>query len=200
MSTEFPQPIIKLIDQFSRLPGIGRKTATRLALFLIKQDKEVVHQFANAVYEAKENIRFCKICHHISENDICDICSNPRRNRHFICVVQDFTDIYSIEKSGEYNGLYHVLGGLISPLDGIGPTDLHIPSLLKRLNEDVEEVILALDPSNEGEVTMLYLAKLIKEKGIKVTYLARGLPVGTHLQFLDDATIGQAFQGRRELK
>jgi recombination protein RecR len=200
MSTEFPKTIQHIIEQFSRLPGIGRKTATRLAMFMIKQDEAFVHEFADALLRARQTVQFCKICHHIAEEEICDICGNPKRNHHIICVVQDFTDVFSIEKTGEYNGLYHVLGGLISPLEGIGPSDLHVNSLLQRIKDDTEEVILALEPSNEGEVTMLYLAKLLKEKGVKTTYLARGIPVGTTLQFIDDATLGQAFQGRREIQ
>ncbi|GAB4169432.1 MAG: recombination mediator RecR [Calditrichia bacterium] len=196
---EFPKSIQRLIDHFSRLPGIGRKTATRLVLFLLKQDEEHIAEFADALLAVKREIYFCKFCHHVTEKEICEICSNPKRDRHIICVVQDFTDIFSIENSGEFNGLYHVLGGLISPLEGVGPSDLHIQSLLERIDEDVQEVVLALDPSNEGEVTMVYLAKLLKEKQIKVTYLARGIPMGTNLQFIDNATLGQAFQGRREI-
>lgn len=197
---EFPEQISRLIDFFSTLPGIGKKSAARIALFLIRQDQHFIESFANALIQSRQQIRFCAICHHISESDVCDICTNPRRNKKLICVVKDFTDVFSVEKSGEYNGLYHVLGGLISPLEGIGPSDIHIQSLLQRITPEVEEVILALEPSNEGEVTMLYIARLLREKGVKVTHLARGIPVGSNLQYIDDATIGMAFQGRREIK
>ena len=199
MNEKFPRPLEELIYQFSRLPGIGRKTAARLAIHLTKISTDEAQDFSIAIENAKNKIVFCKKCFNIAENEICNICDNAKRDKSTICVVEDFTDIFSIEKTGEYHGLYHVLGGLISPLEGKNPEALKISPLIDRLSPDVKEIIMAITPTSEGEVTMLYISKLVKNKNIKITYLARGIPMGTSLEYLDDATLGKALEGRREI-
>jgi len=187
-----------LISALSKLPGIGPKTATRLALHIIKMPPEEVKELARAISSAKENIKTCKICGNYSDGEICDICSNPQRDRETICVVADSRDIMAIESTREYKGLYHVLGGVLSPIDGIGPEQLRIKELLNRL-EGVKEVIIALSPTVEGEATTLYLANLIKPFGVKVTRIAPGIPVGGELDYADPATLIKSLEGRREL-
>jgi len=189
-----------LTDRLHRLPGIGRKTAQRLALFVLRQDEEHVNALADALLRVKRDIHFCRQCFNITEQDICRICRDTRRDQKTICVVEDIVDIFAIEKSNEYRGLYHVLGGVISPLSGVSPADLKISELINRIgNSDVEEILLAINPSTEGEATMIYLSKLIKSPGIRVTRIASGIPIGSHLEYIDDATIGRAIQSRREL-
>ncbi|NOX37666.1 MAG: recombination protein RecR [Calditrichaeota bacterium] len=193
-----PQALQQLIGAFSRLPGIGRKTATRLAFHILKADRTEAEQLARALMRVKTEIRQCSICFNITESDPCAICRDPNRDRSMICVVEDAQNILLIERTNEYRGLYHVLGGVISPLDGVGPEDLHIKELLERL-QGVKEVILALNPSTEGEATAIYLARLIKPMGIKITRLARGVPLGSSLEFVDELTLGKALQSRSEL-
>jgi len=193
-----PQALNDLIASLARLPGIGRKTATRLAFHILKTNKEEAEQLARAIIKVKREIHFCSQCFNITQQDPCPICRDTQRNRRLICVVEDAESILQIEKTNEYKGLYHVLGGVISPLDGIGPEDLHIKELMQRL-EGVEEVILALNPSTEGEATSIYLAKLIKPLGIKITRLARGIPLGSSLEFVDELTLSKALQSRSEL-
>ena len=199
MNENYPKPLEELIRQFSQLPGIGRKTAARLAIYITKMNRNNALDFSMAIENAKNEIQFCKNCFNISENDTCNICADLKRDNSTICVVEDFTDIFSIEKTGEYHGMYHVLGGLISPLEGKNPGDLTISVLLKRLTTRIKELIMAINPNSEGEVTMLYISKMLKDRDIKVTYLARGIPMGTNLEYLDEATLGKALEGRREI-
>jgi recombination protein RecR len=188
-----------LTEQLHQLPGIGRKTAQRLALFLLRQPEDLAYQLADAIIRIKKEIKFCSYCFNISETSTCTICSDPRRDASIICVVEDIVDILAIEKSNEYHGLYHVLGGVISPLAGISPEDLKIKELLNRSAKDsVKEIVLAINPSTEGEATMIYLAKMLKTIGKTVTRMASGIPLGAHLEFIDDATIGRALLSRRE--
>jgi recombination protein RecR len=194
------QPLQIAIEELSKLPGIGAKSAQRLALFLLKCDTDKVNSLAASLTNLKEKLRFCKICYNISEEEVCEICSSRKRNRSIICVVEEASDVFAVEKTNEFNGLYHVLGGVLSPLSGIDPNLLKVKELLKRLeSDDIKEVILALNPDTEGEATSLYLAKLIKPVGIKVTRLARGLPIGGNLEFADEATIGRAVINRIDL-
>lgn len=189
-----------LTEQLHCLPGIGRKTAQRLALFILRQDEDQVHALADAVFRVKKDVHFCRRCFNITEQELCRICLDTRRDQKTICVVEDIVDIFAIEKTNEYRGLYHVLGGVISPLSGVSPNDLKIAELVHRLEEDgVEEILLAINPSTEGEATMIYLSKLIKPSGIKVTRIASGIPIGSHLEYIDDATIGRAILSRREI-
>ncbi|RMI08871.1 MAG: recombination protein RecR [Calditrichaeota bacterium] len=193
-----PQALQDLIAAFSRLPGIGRKTATRLAFYLLNQNREEAEQLAKAIRRLKQEIKLCSRCFNLSEEELCAICRDPRRNQKVICVVEDPQNIMMIERTNEYRGLYHVLGGVISPLDGIGPEQLRIKPLLQRL-EGVEEIILALNPSTEGEATSIYLARLLKPHGIKITRLARGIPLGSSLEFVDELTLSKALQARSEM-
>jgi recombination protein RecR len=191
------ESVEQLAEQFAQLPGIGRKTAHRLALYVVKMEREEVVTLAKALVNVKDKVRYCSICSNITENDPCLICSDSRRDRHSICVVEEPTDVLALEKTNEFKGLYHVLGGALSPLDGIGPDDLRVSELLRRLEgAQIEEVILALNPNVEGEATTLYLSKLLKPLGVKVTRIARGLPVGTSLEFADEATLSRALEGR----
>jgi recombination protein RecR len=186
----------KLISQLSRLPGIGRKTAQRLALFILSLPREEVQQMTDAMIEVKENVRACSICCNITEDDPCVICRSPKRNHGMICVVEESNDVFAIEKTNEFKGLYHVLGGRLSPLDGIGPDDLHIRELLERSRDGIDEIILAMNPNVEGEATTMYLARLLKPLGVSVSRIARGIPIGSDLEFADNATISRAIEGR----
>jgi recombination protein RecR len=188
-----------LISEFSRLPGIGRKTAQRLALHVLKLTRDEVERMAQSLIEVKERIRTCSICCNITEDDPCSICSSTRRDRTCICVVEESNDVFAIERSNEFRGLYHVLGGSLSPLEGIGPEDLRIRELLDRARQDVTEIILAMNPNVEGEATTLYLSRLLKPLGVNVTRIARGIPMGSDLEFTDAATISRAFEGRISL-
>jgi recombination protein RecR len=192
------QAMEKLIREFSRLPGIGRKTAQRLAFWVLKQKKDDVLILSDAIREAKEKVKSCSICFNITESDPCYICTSANRDKHIICVVEEANDLMALEKTGEFNGLYHVLGGALSPLDGIGPEQLHVKELIERLKDDVTEVIIATNPNVEGEATAAFLSKLIKPIGIKVTRIARGLPVGSDLEYADNTTLSQAISNRRE--
>lgn len=188
-----------LIQEFSKLPSIGRKTALRISMYLLKQPREEVEKFSTALIEAKNRIKFCTVCCNITEDEICRICSSSKRSRNMICVVEEPQDVIAIEKTNEYRGLYHVLHGRISPLDGIGPNDIKIKELLARLSEieiPVEEIILALNPDVEGETTILYLNKIIRPLDIKTTRIARGIPIGSELEFADEVTLARALEGR----
>ena len=190
-----------LIDQLHRLPGIGRKTAQRLAFHIIKDNIEDASELAHAILEVKSKIRYCNQCFNITESDKCNICNNHARDASTICVVEDIVDIIAIEKSNEYQGIYHVLGGVISPLAGISPDDLHIKELLNRSQDaDVKEILLAINPSTEGEATMIYLSKLLKPYNKRITRIASGVPFGAHLEFIDNATIGRAILSRRDVE
>jgi recombination protein RecR len=190
------ESIEHLAEQFAQLPGIGRKTAHRLALYVLKLSRDEVVTLARALVDVKDKVRYCSICSNITETDPCGICSNPKRQQTSICVVEEPNDVMAIEKTHEFKGLYHVLGGALSPLDGIGPEDLRVKELLQRMGNTVEEVILAMNPNVEGEATTLYLSKLLKPVGVKVTRIARGLPVGSDLEFADEATLTRALEGR----
>jgi recombination protein RecR len=193
-------PLLAAIEELSKLPGIGRKTAQRLALHILKSSNDSVSNLVKAIGELKTRLRFCSRCFNLSEEELCEICKSEKRDKNLICIVEEASDVIAIERTHEYNGLYHVLGGVLSPLSGIGPDSLKVKELLKRFeNEDIKEVILALNPDTEGETTALYLARLIKPLGIKVSRIARGLPIGGDLEFADEATIGRAVLGRIEL-
>ncbi|MCB0751940.1 MAG: recombination protein RecR, partial [Ignavibacteriae bacterium] len=189
-----------LIEELNKLPSIGRKSAQRLALHLVKKEKKELEDLIQALTDLKDNIKFCSICFNISSEDICMVCKNPKRDKGLICIVEEASDVIAIENTNEFNGQYHVLGGVLSPLSGIGVEELKIKELIVRLKtEDIREIILALNPDTEGETTSLYLAKLLKPLGIKVTRLARGLPIGGDLEFTDEATIGRAVLNRIDI-
>ncbi|MBM6616653.1 recombination mediator RecR [Bacillus suaedaesalsae] len=196
----YPEPISKLIESFMKLPGIGPKTAVRLAFFVLNMREEDVLEFGKSLVNAKRNLTHCSICGHITDKDPCQICEDQSRNQSIICVVQDPKDVIAMEKMRDYNGNYHVLHGAISPMDGIGPEDINISTLLKRLQDDtVQEVILATNPNIEGEATAMYISRLLKPTGIKITRIAHGLPVGGDLEYADEVTLSKALEGRREL-
>ena len=190
----------ELINQFSRLPGIGRKTAQRLAFSILEQPPERAKAFADALVNAREKIHFCKVCQSLTDLEVCPICSNEHRDRSVICVVEDPKDVMAFEKTREFSGVYHVLHGVISPLDNVSPDDLKIKELMARLaNGEVKEIIMATNPTVEGEATASYLSRLIKPMGIKVTRLAYGVPVGADLQYADEYTLARALEGRNEI-
>lgn len=195
--TSTPESVEQLVEQFAQLPGIGRKTAHRLALYILKMEREEIVTLAKALVNVKDKVRYCSVCSNITEADPCRICSNPKRDHHVICVVEEPNDVLALEKTNEFRGLYHVLGGALSPLDGVGPDDLRVKELLGRLSgSGVDEIILAMNPNVEGEATTLYLSKLLKPLGVKVTRIARGLPVGSDLEYADEATLSRALEGR----
>ena len=196
----FVPPLEILVEQFAKLPGIGKKTATRLAFHVLNSSNEEAQAFAKAIINAKEQVKLCKICQNITETETCALCESPKRDNSVICVTESPKDVISIEKTNEYHGLYHVLHGAISPMDNIGPNDIKIPELLERLKDDtVKEVIMATNPTIEGEATAMYIAKLIKPFGIKVTRIAHGIPVGGDLEYADEITLTRAMEGRREM-
>ncbi|MBE5756451.1 MAG: recombination protein RecR [Clostridiales bacterium] len=191
------EPIGKLINEFSKLPGVGKKTAQRFAYKIINMSKEEAEEFAEAILLAKKNVHYCKVCGNFSEDDVCDICKS--RSNSTICVVKEPKDVIAIEKLNEYQGVYHVLHGTISPMDGIGPNDIRIKELLSRIGEGVNEIILATNPDVEGEATAMYITSLIKPLGVKVTRLAHGIPIGTDLEYADEVTLARAFVDRKTL-
>ncbi len=196
----YPKSIAALIEHFQKFPSVGPKSAQRMAFYLLRMPLTEVEKFAKSMIDAKQNTKTCEICFNMSSTSPCEICSSPQRDKSTICVVAETKDLIAIEKTNEYKGLYHVLQGLISPMDGIGADDIRIKELLSRLtDEKVKEVILALSPSVEGEATSLYLNKLIKPFGIKISRIAFGLPVGADLEYADEITIAKAIEGRREL-
>ena len=193
-------PIANLIDQFSKLPGIGRKSAQRLAFYVLEMDSEEAQKLSSAILEAKERIGFCQVCGNLTDKPVCSICSNTGRDKALICVVEGPRDIIAMEKSREFKGLYHVLHGTISPMENIGPQDIKIKELLNRLGDDtVKEVVIATNPTVEGEATALYISRLIKPLGVKVTRIAHGIPVGGDLEYFDEITLARAMEGRREM-
>ncbi len=191
-----PAPLQSVVEEFSKFPGVGAKSARRLALYLLRQDPDQIDKLVSSLTGLKTRIKFCNICFNIGEDEVCEICSSERRDKSIICVVEDINDVIAIERSHEFNGTYHVLGGVLSPLNGIGPENLKVRELLSRLKGEVKEVILALNPDTEGEATSLYLNRLILPTGIPVSRIARGLPIGGNIEFADDATIGRAVSGR----
>ncbi len=196
----FPAPLEKLVEQFARLPGIGGKSAQRLAFHVLDLPMEEAQEFADAILAAKKSVTLCPVCQNLTEGGLCPICASPRRDGSVICVVADSRDVIALERAREFNGHYHVLHGVLSPMNHVGPDDLHIKSLLDRVAAGgVEEVIMATNPDTEGEATALYIARLLKPFGVKVTRLAYGIPVGGHLEYADDATLMRALAGRQEL-
>ena len=199
MDQQYPSRLLEnAVSQFSRLPGIGRKTALRLVLHLLRQDTEDVEKLAAALTTMKHEVKRCKVCHNISDQDICPICSDPRRDRSVVCVVENIQDVMAIENTQQYHGLYHVLGGIISPMDGIGPNDLEINSLVERVGEgEVKEVILALSPTMEGDTTNFYIfRKLAAADDLRITVIARGISVGDELEYTDEVTLGRSILNR----
>lgn len=193
-------PVAKLVEEFERLPGIGHKTAQRLAFHVLNMPMDRVETFSRTILEAKQKTKYCSVCSNLTDVDPCPLCSGTARDRSAICVVQDPRDVVAMERMREFKGLYHVLHGAISPMEGIGPEDIRIKELLLRLNSDeVKEVILATNPNIEGEATAMYISKLIKPLGIKVTRIAHGIPVGGDLEYADEVTLAKALEGRREL-
>ncbi len=193
-------PLNELVKQFSRLPGIGRKTAARLAFSILEQPPERAQEFAKALLEAREKIHFCKYCQALTDRELCSICDDPKRDRTTICVVAEPRDVLAFERAREYRGLYHVLHGVISPLDGVGPDNLKLRELMARLsNGEVSELIMATNPTVEGEATASYISRLIKPMGIKITRLAYGIPVGGDLEYADEYTLMRALEGRNEI-
>ncbi len=196
----FPASLEALIDKFASLPGIGRKSAQRLAFHVLSLPLEETRAFADAIMEARTSVHCCKICQNLTEGEICSICASDRRDKSTICVVSEPRDVLSIERGREYNGTYHVLHGVLSPMSHVGPDDIRIKELLQRVaDNDVEEVIMATNPDTEGEATAMYISRLLKPFQIKVTRLAYGIPVGSNLEFADDATLNRAIEGRTEM-
>jgi recombination protein RecR len=197
---DFSPSVTRLIDELKRLPGIGQKSAQRLAFYLLRVDRDQAMALAEAIREAKEKVRQCSICNNITDTDPCQFCSNATRNRTEICVVEEATNIQAVEKTRGFSGMYHVLGGALSPLQGVGPDQLKIKSLIERLKGGtVHEIIVATNPTAEGEATAVYLSKLIKPLGVRVTRIAMGIPVGSDLEYADEVTMSKAMEGRRDL-
>lgn len=195
---QYPSLLLQnAVDEFSKLPGIGRKTALRLVLNMLRRDEEDVNRFANAVIKLRSEVRYCSVCHNISDTETCQICANPSRDKTTICVVETVKDVMSVENTQQYRGLYHVLGGVISPMDGIGPNDLEIESLVKRVADGgIKEVILALSPTMEGDTTNFFLFKKLSGFDVKITTIARGVAVGDELQYADEVTLGRSIMNR----
>ncbi len=197
---EFSSKLIEsAVNNFSKLPGIGKKTALRLVLHLLKQEKDLTQELAKAIVDMRLNIKYCKVCHNISDEDICNICKNPVRDQSIICLIEDTRDVLAIENTSQYNGLYHVLGGIISPIEGIGPDDLTIQDLLHRISNpesEVKEIILGLSPTMEGDTTAFYITKKVKPLGIKTSTIARGIPIGGELEYADEITLGRSIISR----
>ena len=194
----YPSALLeRAVDEFSKLPGIGAKTAMRLVLHLLRQDTKAVEAFGNSIIRLRQEVKFCKVCHNISDNDTCEICANPRRDHSTVCVVENIQDVMAIENTQQYRGVYHVLGGVISPMDGIGPSDLQIVSLVERVQGgEVEEVILALNPTMEGDTTNFYLYRKLADTGVKISVIARGVAQNDELQYTDEVTLGRSIVNR----
>ena len=195
---QYPSQLLeRAVEAFSQLPGVGRKTALRLVLHLLHQSTEDVDSFANAVIRVKHDVKYCKVCHNISDNEMCSICSDPRRDGSVVCVVENIQDVMAIENTQQFHGLYHVLGGIISPMDGIGPHDLEIESLVERVEEGtVKEIILALASTMEGDTTNFYISRKLKDTGVKLSVIARGISVGDELEYTDEVTLGRSILNR----
>lgn len=196
----YPGPVGRLIGELSKLPGIGQKTARRLSFYLLGRPKSEVKDLAEAITDAREKTKYCSVCNNLTEEDPCEYCTSEERDQGTICVVESPKDVIAMENTGEYNGLYHVLHGAISPMDGIGPDQIKIKNLLPRIKEGIDEVIVATDPNAEGDATAMYIAKLLKPLDVEVTRIAHGLPVGGDLEFADEITLSKALEGRREIK
>jgi len=195
---KYPSRLLEnAVNEFAKLPGIGRKSALRLVLHLLRQNTEDVNTFGNSLIYLRNEIKHCKVCHNISDTETCQICSNPSRNNSIICVVENIRDVMSVENTQQFNGLYHVLGGIISPMDGIGPSELEIDSLVKRVeNGEINEVIMALSTTMEGDTTNFYIYRKLKDKGIKLSTLARGVSIGDELEYTDEITLGRSLMNR----
>ena len=189
-----------LVKNLSKLPGIGEKTAQRLAFYIMKMERNEALSLASAIVDVKEKVVHCSKCFNLTEEDPCGICSDPRRDTSIICVVESPADVSAVEKAGIYRGVYHVLGGVLSPLDNVGPDDIHVHELYERLSDEIREVIIATNPTVEGEATSIYLADILTEKGIRVTRIARGLPIGSDLELADKVTLARSFEGRLDVK
>lgn len=195
----YPVAIEKLIEEFAKLPGIGRKTAQRLALFVLNLPREEVEEFAHALIKARGTLKYCSVCGSFTDTDPCAICSNPNRDKSIVCVVENPKDIMTMEKVREFNGVYHVLHGTISPMSGRGPEDIKLRELIRRINGEIQEVIVATNPNIEGEATAMYISKILKPLGAKVTRIAHGIPVGGDLEYADEVTLSKALEGRKEI-
>ncbi len=202
MEQQYPSRLLeRAVDEFAKLPGIGRRTALRLVLKLLKQKPEEAHALADSLKKLVDEVKYCKVCHNISDTDVCDICGNPLRDRTKICVVENVRSVLSVERTGAYRGLYHVLGGVISPMDGIGPSQLEIDSLVERVKSDgVQEVIFALSPTMEGDTTNFYISRRLEGLPVRLTTLARGVSVGDELEYTDEVTLGRSITERVELR
>lgn len=202
INEQYPSKLLEhAVQELSRLPGVGRKTALRFALYLLKQDDQIVEEFSKSLLTLRNDVKHCKVCHNISDTDICDICSNPQRDKTTICVVENIHSVMSIENTNQYHGLYHVLGGVISPMDGVGPSDIELESLFNRVqNEDIKEIILALNPTMEGDTTNFYISRKLADLNVKISVLARGVSVGDDLEYTDEVTLGRSILGRTPLK
>ena len=202
MENQYPSLLLeRAVNEFSRLPGIGRKTALRLVLNLLRQDVEEVERFTDAVLQLRKEVCRCRICHNISDTEICPICSDSHRNRRLICVVENIQDVMAVERTGQFYGLYHVLGGIISPMDGVGPSDLEIESLVERVKEgEVDEIIFALASTMEGDTTNFYISRKLQPYDVKLSVIARGISVGDELEYTDEVTLGRSILNRTEMK
>ncbi len=201
MEQQYPSSLLeKAVQEFSKLPGIGRKTALRLSLHLLRQDTESVDAFGEAVVRLKHDVRYCSVCHNISDTEVCPICSDHRRDGSMICVVENIQDVMAVENTQQFNGLYHVLGGIISPMDGIGPGDIEIDSLVSRVEKgDIKEVIMALSSTMEGDTTNFYISRRLAHTGVKISVIARGISVGDELEYTDEVTLGRSILNRTPL-
>ncbi len=195
----YPEALKLLIEEFERLPGIGKKSAVRLAFHVMNMDKSKAERFSKAILDAKDKVHLCPVCQNLTDDELCPICKSPKRDKKIICVVETPKDIIAMEKTHEYNGLYHCLHGVISPMDNIGPEDIKLRELMSRLTGEAEELILATNLTVEGEATAMYIARLVKPMGIKTTRIAHGIPVGGDIEFADEVTLARAIEGRREI-
>ena len=198
MNEQFPSILLeKAVSEFAKLPGIGRKTAMRLVLFMLRQDTSMVEAFGSAIVTLKREVKYCKVCHNISDTETCRICTNPQRDASMICVVENIRDVMAIEATQQFRGLYHVLGGVISPMDGVGPNDLQIESLIQRVStEEISEVILALSTTMEGDTTNFFIYRKLEKLGVKLTVIARGISIGDELEYTDEVTLGRSIVNR----
>ena len=199
MNQQYPSRLLeKAVDEFAKLPGVGRKTALRLVLHMLRQDVSMVDAFAGAMTNLRHNVKYCRVCHNISDSEICPICSNPHRDASIVCVVENVQDVMAIENTQQYNGLYHVLGGVISPMDGMGPGDIEIDSLVRRVeeNEEIEEIVLALSSTMEGDTTNFYISRKLAPYRKKISVIARGISVGNELEYTDEVTLGRSILNR----
>ncbi len=198
---EYPSKLIEdAVNEIAKLPGIGKKTALRLALYMLREEEDFTKSLSEALVDLRTKTQYCKVCHNISDAELCGICANPRRDRSIICVVETVTDLIAIENTSQYRGLYHVLGGIISPIEGVGPGDLHLQSLLDRItapDTEVQEIILALSSTMEGDTTAFFITRKLKEHAVKITSLARGVPIGSELEYTDEITLGRSILGRK---